>query len=93
MAVCENKRAANHAFPRGPPPVEDRRMTLELQCRETATHTSTLMGLGTGKKRTGGVVATFGLCENHNELFQMVDQELVEDGWTPSYMGKKPDRL
>jgi hypothetical protein len=68
-------------------------MTLELQCREDATYASTLVGVGKGKQRTGGVAATFKLCENHSQLFQMVDQELVEEGWTPSYMGHQPVRL
>ena len=68
-------------------------MTLELPCREDAKYTSTLKGLGTGKERKGGAIVTFNLCENHNQLFQMVDQELVEEGWAPSYMGKKPARM
>ncbi len=68
-------------------------MTLEYQCRESATYASTLKGMGTGKDRHGGSIATFNLCENHNQLFQMVDSELVEDGWSPSYMGKKPVSL
>jgi hypothetical protein len=93
MLTCENQKAAGHALPRGPTPVEDRRMTLELQCREEATYASTLKGVGKGKERKGGVIATFNLCENHNQLFQMVDHELVEDGWAPSYMGMKPARL
>jgi hypothetical protein len=90
MVSCENQKAASHAFPRGPAPVEDRRMTLEYQCREPANYSSTLKGVGKGKDRQGGAIATFALCENHNQLFQMVDAELVEDGWAPSYMGKKP---
>jgi hypothetical protein len=93
MVACENQKAAAHALPRGPMPVEDRRMTLELQCREDATYTSTLKGVGAGKERKGAAIAAFELCENHNQLFQMVDKELVEEGWAPSYMGKKPVRL
>ncbi len=65
-------------------------MTLELQCREHAEYASTLKGVGTGRERRGAAVATFGLCENHNQLFQMVDAELVQDGWAPSYLGNKP---
>jgi hypothetical protein len=93
MAPCENKKAAAHAFPRGPTPVEDRRMTLELQCREDAKYTSTLKGVGKGRQREGAAIASFDLCENHNQLFQMVDRELVEDGWAPSYMGHQPARM
>jgi len=74
-------------------PVEDRRMTLEIQCLESASHTSSLQGVGTGKLRKGGVAAKFDLCENHNELFQQIDRELVQEGWAPSYMGKLPLRL
>jgi hypothetical protein len=93
MLVCENQKAAAHALPRGPMPVEDRRMTLEYQCRSEAEYSSTLKGVGVGKERKGATIATFNLCENHNQLFQAVDQELVEDGWAPSYMGKKPTRM
>jgi hypothetical protein len=90
MVTCENQKAAHHALPRGPAPVEDRRITLELQCREPANYSSTLKGVGTGRERKGAAIATFSLCENHNQLFQAIDAELVEEGWAPSYMGKKP---
>jgi hypothetical protein len=93
MPACENKKAAAYALPRGPRPVEDRRMTLDIQCREDAGYTSTLKGVGTGKQRTGGPIANFNLCENHNELFQQIDMELGQEGWAPSYMGKKPARM
>jgi hypothetical protein len=91
MVMCENQKAAVHALPRGPAPVEDRRMTLEYQCRESGDYASAWKAVGAGKGRTGGAIVTFHLCENHNQLFQMVDRELVEDGWAPSYMGTRPN--
>ena len=93
MATCQNQKAAAHALPRGPTPVEDRRMTLEFSCGQDATYTATLKGLGKGRQRDGAAIATFDLCENHSQLFKMVDDELVEEGWAPSYMGQKPTRL
>jgi hypothetical protein len=93
MAQCENKKAAAHALPRGPNPVEDRRMTLDIQCDMDAQNTSTLKGVGSGKQRTGGVSASFPLCDNHSEVFEQIDRELVEEGWAPAYMGKRPVRM
>jgi hypothetical protein len=55
-----------------------------------AQNTSTLKGVGTGRQRTGGTSIAFALCDNHSEVFEQIDRELVEEGWAPSYMGKRP---
>jgi hypothetical protein len=92
MATCQNQLASKHVFPRGPTPVEDRRMTLELQCRENGTHLSHFTGLGTNKSRAGATVREFYLCENHSQLFTMVNTELMEEGWGTIF-AKPYDRL
>ncbi|MCI4330772.1 MAG: hypothetical protein L3K19_02850 [Thermoplasmata archaeon] len=68
-------------------PVHDRRITLTIPCHEDATYDCGLLGVGVGKTRQGAVVKHFELCENHTELFQQIDLELVLDGWTRSHTG------
>jgi hypothetical protein len=85
VTVCENRVAALYAFPRGPASIEDRRMTLDLPCRERADYTSSLLGVGQGKGRAGAVAKSFSLCENHAELFEQIDRELIQDGWARSH--------
>jgi hypothetical protein len=93
MTTCQNQLAARHAFPAsGPMPVQDRQMTLTLACREPATSTLAFLGTGTGRQRTGAVVKTFDLCENHAEVYQQIDTELVQDGWTRS-LAAKPTQI
>jgi hypothetical protein len=93
MPTCENRKAATHALPRGPNPVEDRRMTLELPCDQDASYTATLKGVGTGKQRTGGTTQAFALCDNHSGLMEQIDKELIEEGWASALMGKRPTPL
>jgi len=90
MATCENQKAAAHAMPRGPPSVEDRRMTLEIRCDMDAQFTSTLKGVGSGTKRSGAATQSFALCDNHSEVFEQIDRELVEEGWAPFFIQKRP---
>ena len=85
VSVCENRAAAAYAFPRGPASIEDRRMTLDLACRERAEYNSTLLGVGTGRSRAGAQPKSFGLCENHAELLEQIDRELVQDGWARAH--------
>lgn len=68
-------------------------MTLEIQCTMDGEYTSTLLGLGTGKARTGAKTQMFSLCDNHSGLFEQIDKELVQEGWAPSYMGNRPTRI
>lgn len=84
MSNCENAVAATHAFPRNSMPAADRRMTLTIQCHDPAEYTSSLRGIGTGRRREGAQVRTFGLCENHRRVFEQIDKELVQDAWAPS---------
>jgi hypothetical protein len=88
MATCENVVAATYAFPPGPMPVADRRMTLTIQCHDSAEYSSSLRGVGAGKRRDGGLPRNFGLCENHRRLYEQIDSELVQEAWTPSHVGK-----
>jgi len=92
MAICQNQLAARHAFPDGPMPVQDRRMTLTITCHEPAAWATPLTGVGNGRLRQGGAVKTFSLCENHAEVYQQIDRELVQDGWAPS-INSKPIQL
>jgi hypothetical protein len=85
MPTCQNQAAARHALPQAPMPVHDRRITLTIPCHEDATYDCALMGVGVGKARQGAVVQHFELCDNHTELFQQIDFELVQDGWTRSH--------
>lgn len=68
-------------------------MTLEYHCGDSATYDSKLLGVGSGKTRAGGSIASFPLCDNHTRVFLQIDRELVEEGWAPAYMGKDPERL
>ena len=85
MVVCENLAAFTHALPNNQMPVRDRLMTLTIQCRDEAEYTNSMLGIGAGKNRRGGVVRTFHLCDNHSHLFQQIDYELVQDAWSPSH--------
>jgi hypothetical protein len=88
MAVCENVVAATHAFPPDSMPAADRRMTLTIQCHDPAEYSTTLRGIGVGRRREGAAVRTFGLCENHRRLYEQIDIELVQDAWSPSHTEK-----
>ncbi len=88
MATCENKVAATHAFPPNSMPIADRRMTLTIQCRDSAEYSSSLRGIGTGRQRTGADTRVFSLCENHRRLYEQIDLELVQEAWAPSHTGK-----
>lgn len=89
MAPCENKAAAIHAFPPNSMPVADRRMTLTLDCREPAEYSSSLRGVGMNRRRDGGQVRVFQLCENHSRLYEQIDLELVQDeSWAPAHTAK-----
>lgn len=92
METCQNQLAARFALPEAPMPVRDRRITLQIQCTETAAYSSDLTSIGTGKARTGGTTQQFFLCENHSTLFRQIDRELHEDGWAPAYQAD-PVRL
>ena len=61
-------------------------MTLEVPCHESATHFSHLNGMGGGKERRGATPREFFLCDNHAQLFEMIDRELVEEGWKSSFV-------
>jgi hypothetical protein len=63
-------------------------MTLTLQCTDPAEYTSSLKGVGRDRKRDGGQVTEFGLCENHRRLYEQIDRELVQDAWAPSHTVK-----
>jgi hypothetical protein len=67
-------------------------MTLELQCRESATTIGHLRGAGGGRTREGSAVKDFYLCDNHAQLFQQVDSELIQEGWVPA-LARPPERL
>lgn len=69
-------------------PVMDRRMTLNLPCHFAAEYSSSLKGIGRGRTREGGQVRTFGLCENHAQLYEQIDRELVQDAWAPAHTAK-----
>lgn len=73
-------------------PVRDRWMTLSIACHEQAEYSNALTGIGAGKDRRGGVVHEFVLCENHSRVFQQIDEELVQEGWTRAHT-TKPARL
>jgi hypothetical protein len=89
MAACENKIAAIHAFPPDSQPAADRRMTLTIQCREPAEYSSSFRGVGTSRHRDGAQIRVFGLCENHRQLFEQIDSELVQDhSWARSLTSK-----
>ena|SRR5579862_2997946 len=88
MTICENRTAARHAFPQDAMPVADRRMTLDLQCQDSAEYASSLKGVGRDRLRDGGSVVAFGLCENHRRLYEQIDIELVQDAWAPSHTAK-----
>jgi len=62
-------------------------MTLEIPCRQLAEFNATLLSVGTGRDRRGAKPATFPLCENHSQLFEQIDQELVQDGWARAHTG------
>lgn len=88
MPTCQNQLAARHALPPAPMPVHDRRITLSIPCHDEATTDCDLMGVGVGKLRQGGQVRHFELCDNHTELFQQIDLELVQDGWTRAHQDR-----
>jgi hypothetical protein len=92
MVTCQNQVAAEHAFPDGPNPVSDRRMTLTIPCHDEAGYSSSLRGVGRGRQRDGATAKTFYLCENHATLYAQIDKELVEDGWAPCQTAR-PQRL
>ncbi|MCI4368759.1 MAG: hypothetical protein L3K09_04270 [Thermoplasmata archaeon] len=68
--------------------VEDRRMSLDANCREEATYSVKLGGTTAGKSRQGAAVKEFFVCENHGQLLTQVDGELPEEGWSPSLAGR-----
>ena len=80
MDLCQNKVAAQFAFPRAATPIADRRMTLEIQCRESATYSSDLLGLGTGRGRAGATEKKYLLSDNHTQLIQEIDRKLDSEG-------------
>jgi hypothetical protein len=88
MEFCQNQLAARFAFPETAAPVADRRMTLEIQCRDVATYSSDLRGIGTGRGRVGASEKKFMLCDNHSQLFQEIDRELVGEGWARAQRDK-----
>lgn len=88
MADCENIAARAHAFPETSMPVRDRWITLSTRCHEPGEYTHSLKGVGAGKDRRGGVVRTFLLCENHSQLFQQIDAELMQDAWSAAHTAK-----
>lgn len=93
MGQCQNQTAGRFAFPnKGATPVDDRQMTLTIPCHEEATQRSSMAGLGSGKNRRGATVQTFVLCDNHAEVFQQIDTELVQDGWSPTFQAR-PERI
>jgi hypothetical protein len=92
MAQCQIQTASTHAFPKGSASVEDRRMTLQMNCREPATYTARMLGAANGRSRVGSSPRDFLLCENHAQLVAQVDRELVEEGWATS-LPEKPQFL
>lgn len=88
MTACQIQAAARYAFPRGPTAVEDRRMSLDTNCREESTHSTKLFKASTTRARTGAAVQEFHLCENHSQLVAQVDRELIEEGWTTAFSEK-----
>ena len=88
MPQCQIQSAAAYAFARGSTPVEDRRMTLEMNCREPAVSSAQLLGAAGGRARKGASARGFTLCENHSELVAQIDRELVEDGWSTAFAEK-----
>jgi hypothetical protein len=88
MATCENVTAATHAFPRDSLPARDRRMTLTIQCRDPAQYRSNLRGIGVGLGREGAQARDFVLCENHRQLYEQIDLELVQDAYSQSHTAR-----
>ena len=82
MVACQIQAAARFAFPRGPTAVEDRQMSLTLACRESAGYTAHLISAAKGRDRKGAPSQDFTLCQNHEELLQQIDDELVSEGWS-----------
>ena len=82
MPQCQVQSVSLFAFPKGPASIEDRRMTLDTACRESATHSAKLLGIGAGRSRKGAAAKEFLLCENHSQLIAQIDGELMEDGWS-----------
>jgi hypothetical protein len=62
-------------------PVEDRRISLDTRCNETASFSARMLGTTGGRSRTGAAAKDFLLCENHSQLVAQVDRELKEEGW------------
>lgn len=89
MSACQIQAAARFGFPRGPTAVEDRRMSLDTNCREEASYSTKLFKATTDRARKGAPVQEFHLCENHSQLVAQVDRELFEEGWS-SVFSEKP---
>lgn len=86
MPECQVRAASRFAFPRGPTAVEDRRMSLEMLCREDATESCGLLSAASGRQRNNGTVQQFNLCQNHAQLMTQVDGELVnEESWATAF--------
>lgn len=67
-------------------------MTLGAPCRETATYSTKVLGTAGGPARTGAPLKEFVLCENHSQLVEQIDRELIDDGWTSAF-GERPHSL
>lgn len=92
MSQCENRTAFHYAFPPNSSAVNGRSMTLEIQCREPAEYSTTVVGVGSGRARAGAEHGTFALCVNHSQLMEQMDREMVDEGWTKSLVAR-PTRI
>ncbi len=70
-------------------PIRDRWMTLSIPCRESAEYSNSLRGVGSAKDRRGGAVREFKLCDNHSQLYEQIDAELVQEAWAPAHTAKR----
>lgn len=82
MVQCQIQAASRYSFPSGATSVQDRRMSLDFPCRESATYGAKLRGSADGKVRKDASAREFFFCENHSQLVSQVDRELTEDGWS-----------
>lgn len=88
MVTCQNRLAAQFAFPTTAAAVADRMVTLSIPCHEEAGATSELRSAAGGRARQGATAKTYYLCPNHSDLFVEIDRELIQDGWAPAHVGK-----